>query len=109
MKASEDLRHGERKCFSGVRYETHKAIFQPYYIPMTDSFEDIDLALQVLEQLGREFLPADGLDRDEIARFLLVATMLGRACKCRNGEDGGITDACEACSRGRRERRGKRD
>ena len=40
---------------------------------MTDHFEDVDLALEVLEELRGEFLAGDGLDGDRRAGFLRIA------------------------------------
>lgn len=57
----------------------YKAVEQSDYIAVVDRLEDIDLALQILEELGRELLSRDRFDRDWRAGFLLGGMVDGRA------------------------------
>lgn len=43
---------------------THKAVLELDDVAVGDALQDRDLRLEVLEQLGRELAPDDGLDRD---------------------------------------------
>jgi hypothetical protein len=54
---------------------THETVLQTDDIAMIDRLQDVDLALEVLEELGGELLSADRFDSDELVRLLLVYMM----------------------------------
>ena len=72
---------------SGPRLEirrtvTHETVLQADDIAMIDRLQDVDLALEILEQLGGEFLSADRFDSDKLVRLLLVY-MMGAIQECQ--------------------------
>jgi len=52
------------------RKGTYHDVNQPGYMPMRERLEDLNFALQVLEQLCREIVAFNGLDGDLVSRFL---------------------------------------
>lgn len=76
---------------SGPRLEirrtvTHETVLQADDIAMIDRLQDVDLALEILEQLGGEFLSADRFDSDKLVRLLLVYMM-----RSNPGVSGGVS------------------
>lgn len=43
---------------------TYEAVLEQDDVPMTDHLEDVDLALEVLEEFGGELLPRHSFDGD---------------------------------------------
>lgn len=52
--------------------ETHEAVKESDNVAVANDLEDIDLALEVVQQLARQLLPRDGLDGNMRLRLLMI-------------------------------------
>ena len=67
--------------------KTYYDIEQPGDVPVGEALEDLDLAVEVIEELRAQPTPVHGLDRDLVASFLDSGISVGSYEDCLQSQD----------------------